>query len=109
MNELDISTHDYLRPPLWSGGFVLGKLAINVSVRGDKSFERQYSLPRVCNRLMLLRRERGISRRELADTLNMSYSTLEALERGSYIPSLELTFRISVFFDMPIEAIFSYV
>lgn len=109
MNELDLSTHDYLRPPLWSGGFVLGKLAINVAVKGGKSLERRYSLPRVCNRLMLLRTERGISRRELAATLNMSCSTLEALERGSYIPSLELTFRISAFFDMPIEAIFSYV
>jgi putative transcriptional regulator len=62
---------------------------------------------RPCNRLPVLRAERGLSRRDLADALGVNYQTVGYLERGDYNPSLELAFRISEFFDLPIEAIFS--
>jgi putative transcriptional regulator len=59
------------------------------------------------NRLPVLRAERGLSRHELADALGVNYQTVGYLERGDYNPSLELAFRISEYFGLPIEAIFS--
>lgn len=59
------------------------------------------------NRLPVLRAERQLSRQELAKALGINYQTLGYLERGEYNPSLELAFRISEFFGLPIETIFS--
>ena len=59
------------------------------------------------NRLAVLRAERGMSRLALANALGINYQTIGYLERGEYNPSLELAFRISEFFALPIEAIFS--
>ena len=61
----------------------------------------------VYNRVAVLRAERRISRRELAEALGVHYQTIGYLERGEYSPSLDLAFRISEFFGLPIEAIFS--
>jgi putative transcriptional regulator len=61
----------------------------------------------VYNRLALLRTERGVSRRELADALGVHYQTVGYLERGEYNPSLHLALRIAAFFGVPAEAIFS--
>ena len=59
------------------------------------------------NRIAVLRAERGLSRRDLADALGVNYQTVGYVERGEYSPSLELTFRLSELFELPIEAIFS--
>jgi DNA-binding XRE family transcriptional regulator len=59
------------------------------------------------NRIAVLRTERGLSRRDLAEALGVNYQTIGYLERGEYSPSLELTFRLSELFGLPIEAIFS--
>lgn len=59
------------------------------------------------NRLAVLRAERGLSRQELADAVGVNYQTIGYLERGDYNPSLELAFRLSEYFGLPIEAIFS--
>jgi len=61
----------------------------------------------VHNRIAVLRTERGISRRELADALNVHYQTIGYLERGEYSPSLYLALRIAEHFDVPVEVIFS--
>ena len=61
----------------------------------------------IYNRLPVLRAERGLSRLALANALAINYQTVGYLERGEYNPSLELAFRISAFFGLPIEAIFS--
>ena len=61
----------------------------------------------IYNRLPVLRVERGLSRQDLAKALSINYQTVGYLERGEYNPSLELAFRISEFFGLPIEAIFS--
>jgi putative transcriptional regulator len=63
--------------------------------------------PRLYNRLAVLRAERGLSRQELADAVNINYQTIGYLERGEYNPSLELAFRIAELFAVPIEAVFS--
>lgn len=59
------------------------------------------------NRLAVLRTERGMSRQDLAEALGANYQTIGYLERGEYNPSLELAFRISDLFGLPIEAVFS--
>jgi len=61
----------------------------------------------IYNRITLLRVERGISRRELAEALGVHYQTVGYLERGEYSPSLHLALRIAEFFDIPVEMIFS--
>ncbi len=59
------------------------------------------------NRIAVLRAERGLSRNALAVALDINYQTVGYIERGDFNPSLELAFRISEYFGLPIEAIFS--
>ena len=61
----------------------------------------------IYNRLSVLRAERGLSRQELADAVRVNYQTIGYLERGDYNPSLELAFKLSDYFSLPIEVIFS--
>ena len=59
------------------------------------------------NRIAMLRAERRISRRELADALGVHYQTIGYLERGEFSPSLHLALRIAEFFAVPMEVIFA--
>ncbi|MBF6137113.1 helix-turn-helix transcriptional regulator [Nocardia otitidiscaviarum] len=61
----------------------------------------------IYNRIAMLRAERGISRRELAEALGVHYQTVGYLERGEYSPSLHLALRIAQYFEVPVEVIFS--
>lgn len=61
----------------------------------------------IYNRLQVLRAERGLSRQALAQAVEVNYQTIGYLERGDYNPSLELAFRLSHYFELPIEVIFS--
>ena len=58
------------------------------------------------NSLPQLRAERGWSQGELAERLEVSRQTVNALERGKYDPSLPLAFKIAKLFDRSIEKIF---
>ena len=59
------------------------------------------------NRLRVLRAERRISQAELAELLDVSRQTVNAIEVGKHDPSLPLAFRIARVFGQPIEDIFS--
>ncbi len=59
------------------------------------------------NRIAVLRAERGISRQELADAMEVNYQTIGFLERGDYSPSLKLALSLAEYFALPVEAIFS--
>lgn len=61
----------------------------------------------VHNRIAVLRTERNISRRQLAEALGVHYQTVGYLERGEYSPSLHLALRIAEFFEVPVEVVFS--
>lgn len=61
----------------------------------------------VHNRIAMLRAERGVSRRQLAEALGVHYQTIGYLERGEYSPSLYLALKISEYFEVPVEVIFS--
>jgi putative transcriptional regulator len=54
-----------------------------------------------------LRTDRGWSQGELADKLEVSRQTINAIETGRYDPSLPLAFAIAKVFGKPIEKIFS--
>jgi len=59
------------------------------------------------NRISVLRKERKLSRQELANEIGVNFQTIGYLEREDYNPSLDLAFKISDYFAMPIELIFS--
>ncbi len=58
------------------------------------------------NRLKVLRAERDWSQQDLAERLEVSRQSVNAIETGKYDPSLPLAFRIADLFGMPIEEIF---
>jgi len=58
------------------------------------------------NRLRELRAARGWSQADLADRLDVSRQTVNAIETCRYDPSLPLAFKIAVIFDDQIEALF---
>ncbi|SMQ22993.1 putative transcriptional regulator [Pseudomonas helmanticensis] len=58
------------------------------------------------NRLKELRAERKWSQVDLAERLNVSRQTINAIENERYDPSLPLAFQIARAFEMPIEDIF---
>jgi putative transcriptional regulator len=58
------------------------------------------------NRLRVLRAERGWSQADLAEKLEVSRQSVNAIETGKYDPSLPLAFRIARLFAARIEEIF---
>lgn len=58
------------------------------------------------SRVRELRERRGWSQGELAEQLDVSRQTVNAIETGKYDPSLPLAFRIARLFGQPIERIF---
>ena len=59
------------------------------------------------NMVRELRTERAWSQGDLADQLEVSRQTINAIETGRYDPSLPLAFAIAKLFGKPIEKIFS--
>lgn len=59
------------------------------------------------NRLKVLRAERDWSQQDLADRLQVSRQSVNAIEKGRYDPSLPLAFKIADVFDLVIEEIFN--
>lgn len=59
------------------------------------------------NRLKVLRAERNWSQAELAERLDVSRQSVNAIETGKYDPSLPLAFKIAAVFGLAIEQIFS--
>lgn len=62
----------------------------------------------VNNKLSVLRAERNWSQGDLAERLEVSRQTINALERGKYDPSLPLAFKIARLFQMRIEDVFEF-
>lgn len=61
----------------------------------------------VKNRLKVLRAERDWSQADLAERLQVSRQSVNAIETGKYDPSLPLAFKIARAFGLPIEQVFS--
>lgn len=58
------------------------------------------------NRIRTLRTDRGWTQADLAERLEVSRNSVNAIENGKYDPSLPLAFKISNLFGLPIEQIF---
>ncbi|MFZ2527945.1 MAG: helix-turn-helix transcriptional regulator [Rhodococcus sp. (in: high G+C Gram-positive bacteria)] len=67
---------------------------------------RGEALP-IFNRIRVLRADRGLSRNQLAELVEVNPQTIGALERGDHYPSLDLAFRICDVFGLPVEAVFA--
>ena len=61
----------------------------------------------IYNRIKMLRTEKGLSRKELAEAVEVNFQTIGYLERGDYNASLELAFKLAEFFEVPIDMAFS--
>jgi putative transcriptional regulator len=59
------------------------------------------------NRLKVLRADRDWTQADLADQLQVTRQTINAIEKGKYDPSLPLAFKLAALFALPIEEIFS--
>jgi|TARA_B100001142_G_C13682817_1_gene402785 putative transcriptional regulator len=58
------------------------------------------------NNIKKLRTEKKISQQQLADNLQVSRQTINAIETGKFDPSLTLTIKITRFFKKSLEEIF---
>ena len=59
------------------------------------------------NNLKVLRAIRNISQEELAKQISVSRQTINAMEKGKYVPSTVLALKLSRFFENPVEEIFT--
>jgi putative transcriptional regulator len=59
------------------------------------------------NRLRILRAERSWSQADLAERLEVSRQSVNAIETGKFDPSLPLAFKLARLFNSTIEAIFT--
>src|SRR5208282_5891267 len=73
----------------------------------NNSFQKGPGEIGLYNRIAVLRAERGISRQDLAEAMEVNYQTIGFLERGDYSPSLKLALSLAEYFGLPVEAIFS--
>ncbi|EQB30064.1 helix-turn-helix transcriptional regulator [Sphingobium ummariense] len=58
------------------------------------------------NRLREERVARGLSQGELAERMEVSRQTINAVEADKYDPSLPLAYKLAAFFDIQVEALF---
>ena len=59
------------------------------------------------NELKVFRAKKDITQKELAEEMEVSRQTINAIETGKYNPSLELALKLAKFFDTNVEQIFS--
>ena len=60
------------------------------------------------NKIKVFRAMRGLRQEDLAKEVSVSRQTIVAIETGKYDPSLDLAFKIALFFNVTIEDIFTY-
>jgi putative transcriptional regulator len=62
---------------------------------------------KITNNLHVLRAERRLTQQGLADAIGVTRLTVNSMEKGNYNPSLELAFRLSIYFEKDIKDIFT--
>lgn len=60
------------------------------------------------NRIKVYRAIHDLTQEALAEKLQVTRQTIHAIEKGKYDPSLELAFKLSQLFGVPIEELFTY-
>lgn len=59
------------------------------------------------NNLKILRSIKDVSQEELAKQIGVSRQTINAMEKGKYVPSTVLALKLSLYFEKPVEEIFT--
>ena len=60
------------------------------------------------NKIKVFRAINDLTQESLAKKVRVSRQTINAIEKGKYLPSLDLAFKISKLFEVSIEEIFQY-
>ncbi|MFA5134985.1 MAG: helix-turn-helix transcriptional regulator [Patescibacteria group bacterium] len=60
------------------------------------------------NSIRELRKQRGLTQEEFAVKIGVTRQTVIAIEKGGYVPSLELAYKIARVFNKHIEKIFTF-
>lgn len=63
---------------------------------------------KIINRVTVLRAERGMTQKDLAEKVGVSRQTIISIEKGKYTPSLKLAFEIANAFEVEITDVFQY-
>lgn len=58
------------------------------------------------NNLKVLRAIKNISQEDLAKKIEVSRQTINAMEKGKYVPSTVLALKLARYFEKPVEEIF---
>ncbi|MCQ0112128.1 helix-turn-helix transcriptional regulator [Zhouia amylolytica] len=58
------------------------------------------------NNLKVHRAIKDITQAELAEVINVSRQTINAMEKGKYVPSTVLALKLALFFEKPVEELF---
>lgn len=61
----------------------------------------------ITNKVGELRIDCGVTQEDLAQAVGVSRQTIIALEKGKYTPSIMLALKIAIFFELPVEKIFT--
>ena len=59
------------------------------------------------NRLRVLRAEKEISQKDLAEEVGLSRQTVNSIERGKFNPSIITAFKIAEYFSVPVDQVFT--
>jgi len=60
------------------------------------------------NKIKVFRAMHDLTQEDLAQAIGVTRQTILAIEKGKYVPSLDLAFRISCYFKVNIEEVFTY-
>jgi putative transcriptional regulator len=60
------------------------------------------------NKIKVFRAMHDMTQEDLAQKTGVTRQTILAIEKGKYVPSLDLAFRIARYFDVNIEEVFTY-
>ena len=60
------------------------------------------------NRIKVLRAEQNITQEELGKACGLSRQSINAIEKGKFIPSILSAIKIAKYFDMSVEEVFNY-
>lgn len=61
---------------------------------------------KVINHIRDIRQKKGITQMKMAEDLQVTRQTIDAIEKSKYNPSLELALKLIAYFDMPIDDVF---
>ena len=66
-------------------------------------------MAKIANQIRQYRVKMRLTQEELAERVGVTRQTIIAIEKGGYVPSLELAFKIALVFGKPLAKVFTYL